>query len=407
MEKTTSIRSESWRDRANKSIAHGALTNSKRPASFVDGVYPTHLEKGEGCFVFDTNGKKYFDFIGGLGSCILGYANPTVIEEVTKGLRRGGTLSLGSTLEVEVAELVKSVVPFIDHVRFLKTGSEACSAAIRIARAHTGKNGILSHGYHGWSDEFVSLTPPGVGVPRTFENIATFDSPEPDLEGVAAVIIEPVLTDFSDSRALWLSKLRDHCTKNGTLLIYDEVITGFRVPKFTVAHNTGILPDIIVMGKACGNGLPISIVGGKREVMNGTNYFVSSTFAGDMAALSAAKATITALSTNKYNLHELWVSGKNFLEKFNSMWPEALRIVGYPTRGVFEGDPLTKALFFQECCKAGILFGPSFFFHFGHLGYEEIILSTVQDVFRKLKTSQVKLEGEMPQTPFAQKVRNQ
>lgn len=406
MEKATFIRSDSWRDRANNSIAHGALTNSKRPATFVNGVYPTHLERGEGCFVWDPAGKKYFDFIGGLGSCILGYANPAVIAETVKGLQRGGTLSLGSTLEVEVAELVKGLIPFIDHVRFLKTGTEACAAAIRIARSHTKRNTVLTQGYHGWSDEFVSLTPPALGIPRTFESIGTFDNPEPDLEDVAAVIVEPVMTDYSDNRIAWLQKLRDHCTKHGTLLIYDEVITGFRVPKFTVANSTGILPDLIIMGKAIGNGLPIAIVGGKKEVMS-ADYFVSSTFAGDMAALSAAKATMTMLSTNKYNLEELWAAGASFQTKFNSMWPEALRIVGYPSRGVFEGDPLTKALFWQECCKAGILFGPSFFFHFGHLGYEEIILSTVQDVFRKLKTSTVKLEGEMPKTPFAQTVRNQ
>lgn len=400
-----SIKSRELRDRANNAIAHGALTNSKRPSCFVDGVYPTHVSRGSECFLWDTDGKRYFDFIGGLGSCILGYANEEVIKPVVSALYSGSSLSLPSSLEVETAERIKEVIPFVDQVRFLKTGSEACSAAIRIARAHTGKSGVLSHGYHGWHDEFTSLTPPGIGIPRVFEYTGTLDTAEPDLDGVGAVIIEPVGTDFSEKRFKWLQTLREHCTKNGTLLIFDEVITGFRVPKYIVANYSGITPDIICLGKAIANGMPLSVVGGKKEIMSGKDYFVSSTFAGEMGSLAAAKKTIELLMTNKYDLNQLWKHGADFISRFNSFWPETLRIVGYPTRGVFEGDPLTKALFWQEACKAGIIFGSSFFFHFGHIGKEELVLSACGDIFGRLKTNEIKLEGEMPASPFSAKVR--
>lgn len=393
--------------RAMTSIAHGALTNSKRPECFVKGVYPTHLKRGHGAHVWDTNDKRYIDFIGGLGSCILGYANGDVIRASVEAVNKGSTLSLGSDVEVMAAEKLKEVMPYIEQVRFLKTGSDACTAALRIARAHTGKLGVLSHGYHGWHDEFTSLTPPATGVPRVHEFIGPLESSTPDLDGVGAVIIEPVLTDFSEKRAAWLRELRDHCTKHGTLLIFDEIITGFRVPKLSVSAYFGIEPDLICLGKAMANGLPVSVVGGKAAIMSGSEYFVSSTFAGEFVALSAAIATITLLQTGRFQIGELWERGKAFQDRFNALWPEAIRINGYPTRGVFEGDALTKALFWQEACNAGILFGSSFFFHFGHIGLEDTVISTCEDIIRRMKVGEIKLEGEMPRSPFAQKVRNQ
>jgi glutamate-1-semialdehyde 2,1-aminomutase len=402
-----SIRSEiswDWKKRADLAIAHGALTNSKRPETFVKGVYPTHLKRGQGGFVWDDAGKRYVDFIGGLGSCLLGYAAGEITDAVTQALRDGSSLSLSSTLEVETAEKLKECLPFVDQVRFLKTGSEACSAALRIARASTGRLGVLSHGYHGWHDEFVSLTPPATGVPRTFEYIGALESSTPDLDGVGAVIIEPILTDYSERRREFLQTLREHCTKHGTLLIFDEIITGFRIPGFTVAKHWGIEPDLICLGKAIAGGLPLSVVGGKKQVMESA-YFVSSTFAGERVSLAAAKKTIELLLTEKYSLKELWGQGEKFQNRFNALWPECLKIKGYPTRGVFEGDHETKALFWQEACEAGLLFGPSFFFHFGHIGQEDLVLSTCQDIVGRLKTKEVKLKGELPHSPFAQKMR--
>ncbi len=392
-----------WRERAKLSIAHEALTNSKRPSCFVRGVYPTHLVSGKGAVVTDTNGKKYIDFITGLGCSILGYANDEVNRAIHHRLDQGATLSLGTPLEVECAEKVKELLPWIERARFLKTGSEACAAAVRIARAKTGRQLVISDGYHSWHDEFVSLTRPAIGVnPQEYilkHELISFDD-------VAAVIIEPVITDYSEERIQYLRDLKRKCTRYGALLIFDEIITGFRWPQFSVSRFYGIEPDIICLGKAVANGLPLSIVAGKKDVMECADYFVSSTFAGETLSLASALKTMQVLQT-KVSLQDLWGSGEVFLSKFNALAPELVRIVGYPTRGVFTGDEIAKALFFQESCKAGLLFGPSWFFNFSHIEYIDTVISTCRDILTKIKTGSVRLEGEMPRAPLSQQMRTQ
>lgn len=394
----------SWDKRERECIAQGALTNSKRPSCLVRGVYPTHLKRGHGCFVWDTQGKQYCDFIGGLGCNILGYANQEVNAAVIERLGHGTTLSLATPLEVECAEKVKEIFPFVDRVKFLKTGSDACSAAIRIARAKTGRNLVLSDGYHGFHDDFVSLSPPALGVPmpRSIERLENWDNVP-----VAAVIVEPIMTEMSNERLEWLKNLRERCTKNGAVLIFDEVISGFRFPKLSVSNYYGITPDLICLGKAMANGLPISVVGGKRDIMECGEYFVSSTFAGETLSLAAALKTMTLLQTNKYDINYLWEKGQSFITQFNSIAPEIALIEGYPTRGALKGEALPRALFMQEACRAGILFGPSWFFNFKHIEVAESVLNTCKDIMTRIRTGSVKLEGEIPSSPFAQRMRDQ
>lgn len=401
--KSTSRTNSTWQNRADLSIAHGALTNSKRPESLVKGVYPTHLTRGQGAYVWDTDGKKYVDFICGLGSSILGYGNEEIAEAIYLRAKQGTVLSLGTDLEVKVAERVKELFPFIDLLRFLKTGTDACNAAIRIARTYTNRSLVLSEGYHGWGDDFVRLTPPALGVPLAYSS----EKLSPDLSNitpdVAAVIIEPINTDNSTERVEWLRLLREKCTKTGTVLIFDEVITGFRFPRLSVSQYYGITPDLICLGKAMANGLPISVVGGKRNIMNCDQYFVSSTFAGDTVSLTAAQKTMQLITT-KHSVDQLWESGKRFIQVFNT-FHDGLKIEGYSTRGIFKGDEMVKALFFQEACKAGFLFGPSFFFNFAHISLSDQVLNSCRDILLRIKTGSVKLQGELPKTPFAQKVR--
>lgn len=389
-------------NRSEQSIAHGALTNSKRAQCFVKGVYPTHLREGKGCYVWDTLGNRYIDFICGLGSSILGYANEEVNGAMMAQLRRGSTFSLGTELEVLVAEKVKELFPFVEKVRILKTGTDACNAALRIARTKTGRKLVASHAYHGWGDEFTSLTPPARGV----NEHPFIRKGEECGDHTAALITEPVITDASPERVAALKALREECTKTGTMLIFDEIITGMRFPKFGVSNYFGVEPDILCLGKAVANGMPVSIIAGKADVMECDDYFVSSTFAGETISLAAALKTMSLLQT-KFKLDHLWNEGKKFQARFNSIAPELVSIEGYPTRGVFKGEMYNKALFWQEACKAGLLFGPSFFFNFSHIDVADQVISSCEGILRRIKTGSVVLEGELPQVPYAQKTREQ
>jgi glutamate-1-semialdehyde 2,1-aminomutase len=394
-----------WSKRAELSIAQGALTNSKRPACFIRGVFPTHLERGDGAIVWDTQGKRYVDFICGLGSSLLGHAHPEIETAITAAFRKGATLSLGTPLEVELAEKLQGAFPCIERIKILKTGTEGCIAALRIARAATGRTTVLSDGYHGWSDEFVSMTPPAYGVPDVpGGHIRKFLGIDQITTDTAAVIIEPVVTDASPERQAWLKELRVKCNHTGAMLIFDEVITGYRFPRLSVARWAGVDPDLMVLGKAMGGGLPIAVVGGREKVMSSREYFISSTFAGEMCSISAA-LKVTQLVQTKYKLDELWAHGARFFRIFNALYPEKIRIDGYPTRGVFVGEKETIDLFRQEACKAGLLFSTSVFFSFPHIDLAERALSTCHDIMSRIKTGAVRLEGEPSVTPFAQQMR--
>lgn len=387
--------------RSKEAIAHGALTNSKRPESFIKGVYPTHLSHGLGCRVWDTEGNEYVDFISGLGSNLIGYAHPDISEAIYQQSKQGINLSLGTELEVKCAERIKEFFPFVERVRFLKTGSEACTAATIIARNHAKSWAIASDGYHGWHPEFTSLTKPANGVTE-HPWVCKLGHPEAQM---GAIIVEPVVTDISDERRQYLNTLRASCTKNEAVLIFDEVISGFRFPHFSVAQDWAITPDLICLGKALAGGLPLSIVAGKKDIMEG-DYFVSSTFAGETLALAACLKMMDLLQ-NKFRIDYLWEKGAQFLFRFNEIWRDGVTIEGYPTRGVFKGDDLTKALFMQECCRAGILVGPSFFFTFPHIEIMDEILSVFADILNRIRRGEVALVGEMPRKPYAQKVRDE
>lgn len=396
---------KTYLERSQECIAQGALTNSKRPESFVKGVYPTHIKSGKGCYLTDVEGKDYIDFICGLGCNLLGY-DYLDSESFKQQIRFGVSHSLPSTSEIEFAEELKSMFPFIEKIKILKSGSDGCSAAVRIARAYNRRDLLLSDGYHGYHSEFISVTPPAYGVPSAHgEWINKLDG-NFDLfnchDLVSAVIVEPIITDWSEQRKAFLLGLKQQCTANGILLIFDETITALRFPGFSVAQYWGIEPDLIIFGKALANGLPISIVGGKKKIMD-CDYFVSTTFAGDRMSIEAARMVLSTLRDGKL-VQSMWNEGKAFLERFNAISP-LVQIEGYPTRGVFKGSELHKALFFQEACRAGILFGPSWFWCSHHNLVVDRVINICQDILTRIASNQVKLEGEMPVKPFAQKVR--
>lgn len=381
-------------------IAQGALTNSKHPDRFIGGIYPTHAVKWSGCYLFDEKNERYADYICGLGTNLLGYSNPKIVEATVSG----ASPSLPTHYEVLAAEKLNEFFCFAEKWKFSKTGSVACNAAIKIARAYTGRKIILSQGYHGDGDEFVSLTPPASGV-HTCTEIALLKD-DSDFSDVAAVIIEPIETELSDARTQWLYALREKCTKAGALLIADEIITGFRFPKFSVSTYLNIVPDLIVIGKAMANGHPLAAVGGKAKVMD-CGYFVSSTYAGSVESLSACLAVMNLLASDpSYSILKLWDAGRNFRDKFNGVAePLGLSIEGYPTRGVFKGTEMVKALFMQEACKAKFLFGPSWFYNFHLIAEDYNLFSFLKDFVLNMRMGGVPLQGKMPTSAFSQRAR--
>lgn len=389
-------------DRHKDAIAQGCLTNSKHPQSFVFDVYPKHAQYGHGVTLHCADGIGYVDYICGLGTNLVGWGNTEIMDEIVRHVHFGNALSLATQHEIEAAELVKEMFPFTERVKFLKTGSEACSAALRMARAATGRVNVISQGYHGWHDDFVSLTNPAAGVP--FQRWMSSDIENINSE-TAAVILEPVITDWSEARRDELREIRKKCDEVGALLIFDEIITGLRFSKFSVAKYFDVTPDIVCLGKALGGGFALSAVAGPAAILDNDQYFVSSTFAGEILPLVACKTLLKVLRRRIYDVEALWEEGTAWINRFNQMADGAVKLVGYPTRGAFEGDDLNVALFMQEACRARILFGKSWFYNFIHKKHDASVFAALEQIFEKIKTGKVTLDGQLPKSPFAARVR--
>jgi len=382
-------------DRADKVIAQGCGVYSKHPDTAVRGVYPTHVGKDDyptpydDGNLYDLEGKCYHDFMAGLGANLL-YPN--------------NIYSLPSILEVEIAEQTVDRIDCIDKLKWLKTGSEACLAAVRIARAYNSlANTGIGTGYHGFGNMFIAEEKPGAGCIE--EGYTKKDSLKDVIDGIIDAsylygycIIEPIELDASDERKEDLQDLRYLCTKHDMVLIFDEVITGFRVPQYTVSNWWGIEPDLIVMGKALGNGHPLSLVGGKASIMDTPDYFISSTFSGDTTSLEGAQTILSEVTEERLEL--LWSLGTEFNLAINKVLkPIDVQLVGYATRGTWKGDKAQIALFWQEMCKRGYLLGRPFFLMFCHT--KEILDEFILDAGEVVNNFDgVKLEGELPKEVF-------
>ncbi len=390
--------------RAQNSVAQQCLTNSKHVRAHVEGIAPTHFVKGQGCFVWDEAGRRYTDFVCGLGASLAGYANETINRAAIKAMGDGVSHSLSSHYEIEAAEKLKEIFPFIDRVKFVKTGSDACSAAVKIARNTTGRQLILSEGYHGHDQEFCRL--------YNKDETGQIRGLKPDLcnlsREVAAVIIEPVIVDYGPERYDWIRRLMTACKERGILVIFDEVITGFRFKKFGVCNWMNVIPDLLCGGKSMANGLPLAFVAGKAQLMDDPGYFVSSTYAGDTVALAAATTMMTMLLSKKLDIERLWLDGAEWIKRFNGLAQGFVKLNAYPTRGVFEGTDLNIALFLQETVKAGLFFGKSWCINHHHMTSETQLntFTTLEGVFKKLRDGKATMEGPMPKPAFAQKVRD-
>jgi glutamate-1-semialdehyde 2,1-aminomutase len=366
-------RSMAWLDRARAVVPGASQTLSKGPGMFVEGAYPVFLERGRGCRVWDVDGNEYVDYVLGLASITLGYAHPAVTQAVARQLERGSIFSLPHPLEVEVSERLREVIPCAEMVRFVKTGSEADAAAVRIARAATGRDVLLYCGYHGWHEWFAITTPRSKGIPKDFSRLVApfayndLGSLERALEEhhgqVAAVIMEPVLLDAP--AAGFLAGVKAAAHRHGALLIFDEIVSGFRWAVGGAQEHFGVVPDLATFGKGMANGLPLAAVVGRAELMREfDDVFVSSTFGGDTLALAACRATLDEYARAPVIEH-LWRMGRRFQEGFGALAGRLgvpARVVGYPVHPKIVVDHrspetarLLMSLFLQESAARGVI----------------------------------------------------
>ena len=363
--------------RASNLIPALSQTFSKAPYSYVEGVYPAYAERGNGSRIFDVDGNEYIDYVLGLGPIILGYNYPSVNKSILKQLKKGISFSLPHRLEVEVSEQISRMVPNAEMIRFTKTGSDAGTATIRAARAITKREKIAYCGTGGvWHDWFTVITSRNDGIPKLlkkmikkfiFNDIESlkiiFDEMKDD---VAAVYIEPITLEFPKKN--FLQKVKKLAQKNGAVLIFDEVVTGFRYANGGAQEFLKIDADLVAFGKGIANGMPLGAITGKSKYMEIFNdIFYSTTYAGETLSLAAASAVLKELSKKPVVKH-FWKLGEYFNNEFNNIANELnvdIKTEGTPLRSVIicrdkngKISPLLKSLFYQETIKRGIFFGP-------------------------------------------------
>ena len=282
-------------------IPGGTSTGSKRPSAFLGtldpGPFPGTMVKAQGARVWDAAGRDYLDYVMGLGAVTLGYAHPEVVRAAQDAVADGVIGPVAPASEDELAGILVESIPWIEQVRFLKTGAEAVAAAVRIARVVSGRERVITCGYHGWLD--WCRTDPG--VPQAVTALATsipFNDREAAKRAIregkppAAVVVEPVIDGPTDPG--WLALLRDECSAAGTVLVFDEIKTAFRLALGGAAERFGVTPDVMVLGKGLANGFPLAAVGGRRAVMEAlTRTWISSTLATENVSLRAALATVS------------------------------------------------------------------------------------------------------------------
>jgi len=299
----------------------GGVNSPVRAFKAVGGT-PVFFKRAEGQYLFDTEGNRYLDLVGSWGPMILGHAHPLVVEAVKEAAGRSFCFGTPTEIETEVAKHILGLVPCIDKIRMVNSGTEACMSAIRLARGVTGRNKIIKFigGYHGHGDSFLKQTGSGVstfslqdspGIPSALTDL-TLLAPYNDSEAVeslvrdnageiAAIIVEPVAGNMGCIPPVdgFLSSLRAIADKQNILLIFDEVMTGFRVAKAGAIQRYGIIPDIVSYGKIIGGGLPVGAFGAKKELMDQLApdgpIYQAGTMSGNPLAMTAGLTTLKIL----------------------------------------------------------------------------------------------------------------
>ena len=403
--------SSEWLKRAEKTIPLGSQTFSKSRIAYPNNVSPLFIKRGKGCQVWDADENQYTDFVSGLLSVSLGYCNQVVDEAVIKQIKSGVTFSLPHRLEMEVAEKLVDLIPCAEMVRFGKNGSDATSAAIRLARAYTQKEHVAVCGYHGWQDWYIGSTSRDLGVPKATKDLThafkynDIDSLEEifsqNSNQIAAVILEPMNTHYPEND--FLQNVKAMCQRHGAVLIFDETITGFRYSMGGAQQFFGVTPDLATFGKGMANGYPISAVVGRKDIMLlMEDIFFSGTFAGETLSLAATKATLGFMAENGVVEH-LTLMGKKLQsglhDIINDMQADKwLSVSGHPVwsflniggQGIYSAIEL-KSLFLQEMAQHGFLMGGGHNLSYAHKDTDiEALLSAYRQVLSTLAETIIK-----------------
>ena len=385
-------------ERADRLIAGRTHLFGRRAELHAEGISPVYSDRQQGCRLWDVDGNEYLDFNLGAGAVLLGHAFPSVVKAVQEQAAKGTGLTINHPLEIEAAEQLAEIIPCAEMVRFCKGGGESDMVAIRIARAATGRDKVAFCGYHGWHDWYISanlapgaalgkhlmhgITP--LGVPKSLVNTTlafeynNLDSLRQLLEDnrgeVACVIMEAARTYTPEPG--YLEGVRQLTQDHGVILIFDEVVTGFRTALGGAQEYFGIIPDMATFAKCISNGFALGAVVGKREIMKvALDSFISSVYWAEATGLAACKATIQEYRTRQVStiIQEI---GESFIKGLGSMIEDlglSFKVIGLPSfpAMVFEGVPEEQSaalatLYLQETARRGVIGGPGFVFCIQH-----------------------------------------
>lgn len=437
-EKKESSITQDLYNHAKMRIPGGTQLLSKRPEIMAPGHWPAYFREARGCEVWDLDGKHYYDMASnGIGSCLLGFREPEVTSAVQRRINLGSMSSLNSPDEVELADLLCDIHPWAEQARFVRGGGEACTVAVRIARATTKRSIVAICGYHGWHDWYLAANLgesdalkghllPGLdpsGVPNELRGTTlTFTYNERNSfqriidnygSQLAAVIMEPCRS--TDPELGFLEYVKNETHRNGALLIFDEITIGWRLHYGGAHMHFGVSPDLAVFAKALGNGFPIGAVIGAKEAMWGAHSsFISSTYWTEGIGPAAALATIHKMRNTNVADHVGKVGEKIKLawEKQSAKYELPVETSGYPCLAHFsfqdsESEKL-RTIYTQMMLKRGFLAGLSIYPTLAHT--PEIVshyIDAIEDVFSTIAKFQkddsidILLEGEVARNGFA------
>jgi len=389
--------------RIAQELMPGGVNSPVRAWNAVGG-HPRVIARGEGARVYDADGHAYLDFVASWGPLILGHAHPQVVAAISDAAARGTSFGAPCPGEVELAQMLLGAVPTLEMVRLVSSGTEACMSALRLARAATGRPLVIKFDgcYHGHADSFLVAAGSGVltqaipgspGVPREIANL-TLSLPYNDLDSVrqavnrhpgeiAALIVEPVAGNMgvAPPQPGFLEGLRQVCDAAGILLIFDEVITGFRVAWGGAQALYGIKPDLTCLGKIIGGGMPVGAYGGRRDLMNQMApvgpVYQAGTLSGNPVAMAAGLATLEALDEpgvyDDLEANAAWLARELAQAASRQQAPVTINRVGSMLTVFFTSGPVTNLeeakrsdleqfrRFFQGMLQEGVYLPPSQF----------------------------------------------